>query len=163
LLIAGGRSVTLGEKLKALRELEGLCRGRSRGLSKAELATLIHEETGGRISVPYLSQLETGRRLHMTNKTRLLLARFFRIHPGYLVDDPPDFQEHLAAPVRNDPLGAWLRAGALRFRHDATVSEALDRLAGAPDRRRALELLGHLLAVPGLLDKLLRSVEPART
>jgi transcriptional regulator with XRE-family HTH domain len=154
--------VTLGEKLKALRELEGWCRGRSHGLSKAELATLIREEGGERISVPYLSQLETGRRVHMTNKTRLLLARFFRVHPGYLVDDPADFQEHLAAPVGSDPLGAWLHAGALRFRHDAAVSEALDGLAATPDRRKALELLRHLLAVPGLLDTLLLSVKSAR-
>src|SRR3990170_1522192 len=101
----------LREKLKVLREVEGTCRGLPRDLSKAEMVKLIREEMGERISMPYLSQLEAGTRTHMTNKTRLLLARFFRIHPGYLVDDPEDFQRHIATPLahRPEPLADWLR------------------------------------------------------
>src|SRR5215831_15882380 len=91
--------MTLGEKLKVLREIEGTCRGRSHGLTKAETVKLIRDELGAAISLPYLSQLESGRRSHMTNKTRLLLARFFKIHPGYLVDDPMEFRETLTTPV----------------------------------------------------------------
>src|SRR5215813_12204290 len=108
----------IAEKLRALRELEGLCRGLTRGLSKAETVKLIHAELGERISLPYLSQLEAGKRGHMTNTTRLLLARFFRVHPGFLVDDPVDFRQQVGVPIPDtvDPFDGWLRAGALRFR-----------------------------------------------
>src|SRR5258708_33851147 len=35
------------------------------------------------ISQSYLSQIESGTRPHLTNTTRLLLAKFFKLHPGY--------------------------------------------------------------------------------
>ena len=151
----------VGEKLRALRQLEGLCRGLPRELSKVEMAKLIQEETGERISLPYLSQLEAGTRRHMTNKTRLLLARFFRIHPGYLVDDPEDYQRQLVTPVprSKDFLADWLRVGADRFRHDPLISQSLERLAKSPDRRTALRLLHELLAMPALMSRLLHAVE----
>ncbi len=151
----------LGEKLKVLRKLEGMCRGLPRELSKAEMAKLIREELRERISLPYLSQLEAGTRTHMTNKTRLLLARFFRIHPGYLVDDPADYQRQLATPVprSKEILVDWLLVGADRFRHDPLVAETLERLAKNPDRRKALRLLHELLAMPELMDRLLQTME----
>ncbi len=138
-----------------------MCRGLPRDLSKAEMVKLIREEMGERISMPYLSQLEAGTRTHMTNKTRLLLARFFRIHPGYLVDDPEDFQRHIATPLahRPEPLADWLLVGAAHFRHDPLVAETLERLAQFPERRRALRLLRELLAMPALMDRLLHTVE----
>jgi len=159
-----GEAVTLGQKLRGLRELESVCRGRVKGLSKAEMVKLISEELDERISLAYLSQLESGKRGHMTNTTRLLLARFFRVHPGYLVDDPPDFREQLGSPVEStgDGLAPWLRAGALRFRHDPLISEVLERLAATSDRRKAFQVLRQLLAMPGVLDKLLLSVEVSR-
>jgi hypothetical protein len=151
----------LSEKLRVLRELEGMCRGLPRALSKAEVAKLIREEAEEKISLPYLSQLEGGTRTHMTNKTRLLLARFFRIHPGYLVDDPEEFREQLATPLsgRSQTLGAWLGVGALRFRHDPLVSETLERLAAHPERRKALHLLHEVLSMPALMDRLLQAFE----
>lgn len=151
----------LSEKLKVLRELEGMCRGFPNELSKAQVVKLIQKELGDRISLPYLSQLEAGRRTHMTNKTRLLLARFFRIHPGYLVDDPDEFHWHLgtAFPIQADPLVEWLRVGGARFRHDPLVSETLRRLATHPERRKAFRLLRGLLAMPALLDRLLHAME----
>ena len=151
----------LGEKLNALRELEGRCRGLARGLSKAEAVRLIREETGQRISLPYLSQLERGTRTHMTNRTRLLLARFFRVHPGLLVDDPDDFREHLLTPIgdHSQTLAAWLRVGAARFRHDPLASETFERLATHPERHKALRLLHHLLEMPALMDRLLHTFE----
>ena len=78
LLLANTNTMRLREKLRVLREVEGTCRGLPRALSKAEVVKLIREEAEERISLPYLSQLEGGTRTHMTNKTRLLLARFFR-------------------------------------------------------------------------------------
>jgi hypothetical protein len=97
----------------------------------------------------------------MTGKTRLLLARFFRIHPGYLVDDPEEFSRQVITPIPEPPASfvAWLRAGAARFRHDALVAETLRRLAGYPERRKALRLLNELLALPALMDRLLHTLE----
>lgn len=156
--------MTVGQKLKILRELEGRCRGQSRALSKAETVKLIRAELGERISLSYLSQLEAGKRAHMTNTTRLLLAGFFRVHPGFLVDDPADFRQQLAAPIAADGGGleAWLRAGANRFRHDPLVADTLERLANDPDRRKALRFFHHVLAMPALMDRLLLAVESHR-
>ena len=47
------------------------------------------------LSQSYLSQIESGRRPHLTNTTRLLLARFFKVHPGYLVEDPEGYHAEL--------------------------------------------------------------------
>src|SRR5438270_326746 len=76
----------LGEKLRYLREVEGTLRGLDRELSQVEMARLIQKELGKSISQSYLSQIEGGTRPHLTNSTRMLLARFFKVHPGYLVD-----------------------------------------------------------------------------
>lgn len=151
----------LREKLRVLRELEGMCRGFPRELPKADVVKLIQKELGERISLPYLSQLEAGTRKHMTNKTRLLLARFFRIHPGYLVDDPEEFHRHLATPISGptESLTDWFRAGAARFRHDPLVAETLEKLANYPERRKVLLLLRELLVMPALVDRLLHTME----
>ena len=151
----------LSEKLRILRKLEGRCRGLPRSLTKAETVKLVREETGDRISLPYLSQLERGTRTHTTHKTRLLLARFFRVHPGFLIDDPEEFREHLATPVpdASQTLAAWLRVGAARFRHDPIVSKTLARLAKYPEPRKAMRLLHDLLGMPVLMDRLLHALE----
>lgn len=158
------QSMRLGDKLRALRELEGSFRGLGGPMPKSMVVKLIREELGGKISPPYLSQLEAGTRAHMTARTRLLLARFFRVHPGYLVDDPEAFQSDLATPLPDaaDSLAAWLRAGAARFEADRPVAEALARLAEHPERRRALQLLGDVLRAPGLLDRLLHVLQAPR-
>ncbi len=72
----------LGEKLRYLREVEGTLRGLDRELSQQEMARLIQKELGKSISQSYLSQIESGARPHLTNSTRMLLARFFKVHPG---------------------------------------------------------------------------------
>jgi hypothetical protein len=41
-----------------------------------------------------------GARPHLTNATRMLLAKFFKVHPGYLVDDPEGFHTELISDVR---------------------------------------------------------------
>jgi len=156
--------VRLTDKLRLLREIEGTCRGLSRALSKAEVVRLIQTEHGDRISIPYLSQLEAGARRHLTNKTRLLLARFFRVHPGYLVDDPEDFREHIGAPLGDggDALTRWLRSGAARFRDDPLLSQTLERLAANPDRRSALHLLREVLGRPPLMERLLHALQSGK-
>ena len=114
------------------------------------------------ISQSYLSQIENGQRPHLTNDTRLLLAKFFKVHPGYLVSDPPGFQTELSAAVApvETGLDRWLREGAARLGTDQALGEALDRLADHPNSRDCLVLLGEMIAMPGLVDRLSETLLP---
>ena len=80
--------MTLGEKIRYLREVEGSLRGLDRPITQLELVRAVHKELGKRISQSYVSQIESGARPHVTQSTRALLAKFFKVHPGFLVDDP---------------------------------------------------------------------------
>src|SRR6202012_4540350 len=115
--------MTLGEKLRYLREVEGTLRGLDRELSQLELARLIQKELGKSISQSYLSQIESGVRPHLTNTTRMLLAKFFKVHPGYLVDDPAGYTTELVSDLQTleDKFDLWLISGAERFRRDPEV------------------------------------------
>src|SRR5882724_4838663 len=84
--------MTLGQKLRQLRHLEGELRGLGRELTQSELVRAIRSELGQTISQSYLSLIEKGTRRHLSQESRQLLARFFKVHPGYLVTDPPGFQ-----------------------------------------------------------------------
>ena len=95
----------MGERkrvLEGLREAEGALRGLDREMTQQEVVRAIKKELRKTISQSYLSQIESGARPHLTNSTRLLLAKFFKVHPGYLVDDPEGFQtgrNRLMAPM----------------------------------------------------------------
>jgi len=147
----------LGEKLRYLREVEGTLRGLDRELSQVEMARLIQKELGKSISQSYLSQIESGARPHLTNSTRMLLARFFKVHPGYLVDDPEGFQNELLSDVGalEDKLDLWLVSGAERFCRDAELHHALLTVAKHSDSRMCLILIGTILENPGLADRLM--------
>jgi transcriptional regulator with XRE-family HTH domain len=147
----------LGEKLRYLREVEGALRGLSRELSQLEMARLVKKELGKPISQSYLSQIESGARPHLTNSTRMLLARFFKVHPGYLVDDPQGFQNELMSDVGalEDKLDLWLVSGAERFRRDPELHHALLEVARHGDSRLCLILLGTILENPGLAERLM--------
>src|SRR4026208_1852336 len=107
----------LGGKLKYLREIEGTLRGLGREMTQQEIVRSIKKELGKTISQSYLSQIENGSRPHLTNSTRMLLARFFKVHPGYLVDDPEGYQTELVSDVvaLEDKVDLWLISGAERF------------------------------------------------
>src|SRR5438105_8643078 len=147
----------LGEKLRYLREVEGTLRGLDRELSQVELARLVQKELGKSISQSYLSQIESGTRPHLTNSTRMLLARFFKVHPGYLVDDPEGFQNELVSDLGavEDKLDLWLVSGAERFCRDADLHHALLTVAMHKDSRMCLFLLGTILENPGLAERLI--------
>src|SRR5512140_3176292 len=146
--------MTVGEKLRYLRTVEGTLRGFDREMTQQAVSEAIERELGASISQSYLSQIERGQRPHLTNTTRMALARFFNVHPGYLVDDPAGFHEELTSAVRTleDNLDLWLISGAERFRHDPPVQEALLKLAMHGDTRRALTLLSAVLDTPELAD-----------
>jgi len=154
--------MTLGEKLRYLRSVEGTLRGLNRDMSQAEVSRAVRAELKDSISQAYLSQIESGRRPHLTNKTRLLLARFFKVHPGYLVDDPEGFHTELTSEVRGleDKLDLWLIHGAERFRRDAEIRRALLAVAKHPDSRECLILLAEILETPKLAERLLQVLRP---
>ena len=146
----------LGEKLRYLREVEGTLRNLSREMTQQEVVRAVKTELKESISQSYLSQIESGARPHLTNGTRLLLARFFKVHPGYLVDDPEGFHTELMSEARTqeDQLDLWLIDGAERFRRDIEVSQALLTLAKHEDSRKCLMLLESILETPELADRL---------
>ncbi len=150
-------NMRLGEKIRYLREVEGTLRGLNRELSQLEVARMIQKELGKSISQSYLSQIESGARPHLTNSTRMLLARFFKVHPGYLVDDPEGFQNELISDVGalEDKLDLWLVSGAERFARDADLHHALLTVAKHSDSRMCILLLGTILENPGLAERLL--------
>ena len=153
----------LGEKIRYLREVEGSLRGMGRAINQQELVRLIEAETGGKLSQSYLSQIESGARPHMTNTTRQTLAGFFKVHPGYLVDDPEGYHPELQSDIRGieDKLDLWLVAGAEKFRQDAVLKHALLTLARNEQSRDCLLLLESILETPGLMPRLLEVLRPA--
>ena len=125
-------------------------------MTQQEVVAAIKAELSETISQAYLSQIERGVRPHLTNKTRLLLARFFKVHPGYLVDDPEGYHAELLSDARalEDKLDLWLISGAERFRRDPQLRQALLALARHEDSRRCLLLLHAVMETPGLVDRL---------
>lgn len=154
--------MTLGEKLRYLRLVEGNLRGMEREMTQQEVVRAMRTELKEKISQSYLSQIENGTRPHLTNKTRLLLSKFFKVHPGYLVDDPEGFHTELLSDVSadEDKLDLWLIQGAERFRRDPIVSRALLNLAKHEDSRRCLMLLDAILETPQLAERLLHVLRP---
>jgi len=152
----------LGEKIRYLRAVEGTLRGLDREMSQLEIARAMQTEMKKSISQSYLSQIERGTRPHLTNTTRMLLAKFFKVHPGYLVDDPEGFHTELISDVGalEDKLDLWLVSGAERFRKDVEVSQALLALAKHSDSRKCLVLLNEILETPELLDRLMQVLKP---
>lgn len=156
--------MTLGEKIRYLREVEGSLRGLGRPMTQLELVKAIRQELGPRqtISQSYLSQIESGARPHMTQSSRALLARFFKVHPGFLVDDPEGYHAELTSDLRTTEgqLDVWLLQGSERFASDPEVSNVLIQAAREKDTRRCLLLLGAILDTPGLADRLLEALRP---
>jgi transcriptional regulator with XRE-family HTH domain len=157
----------VGEKIRYLREVEGSLRGLGRPMTQQEIVNAIRQELGrggkGKtISQSYLSQIEGGSRPHMTQSSRALLAKFFKVHPGFLVDDPEGYHTELTSDLRTTEgqLDVWLLQGSERFASDPEVSNVLIKCAREKDTRRCLLLLGTILETPGLADRLLEALRP---
>src|SRR5689334_23211693 len=153
----------LGEKIRYLREVEGTLHGLGRALTQQEVVDAIAQDLGQKISQSYLSQIESGARPHLTNSSRMLLARFFNVHPGYLVDDPEGYQTELVSDVATleDKLDLWLISGAERFSRDADLHHALLAVARHANSRMCLVLLGTILENPGLAERLMQVLKPS--
>ena len=154
----------LGDKLRSLRAVEGSLRGLGRPLTQQELASAMKREIGRGLSQAYLSQIESGARPHLTHKTRDLLARLFRVYPGFLVDDPEGYTLGLQSELRamDAKVDSWLFAGAGQFTADPQLQRALMTIAETPDSRRPLLLLAEILRTPGLFERLAEVLRPEK-
>jgi transcriptional regulator with XRE-family HTH domain len=155
--------MTLGEKIRYMREMEGALRGMQREMTQLEVVQAVKKELDESISQSYLSQIESGRRPHLTNRTRLLLAKFFKVHPGYLVDDPQGYHRELLSDLRavEGRLDSWIEEGAERFAKDSELRQSLLVLARHEDSRKCLLLLRSILETPGLADRLFEVLNSA--
>ncbi|MFZ0293511.1 MAG: helix-turn-helix transcriptional regulator [Candidatus Sulfotelmatobacter sp.] len=152
----------LGEKIRYLREVEGSLRGLGRPMTQQEIVKAVRQELRKSISQSYLSQIESGTRPHMTQSSRALLAKFFKVHPGFLVDDPEGYHTELTSDLRTTEgqLDVWLLQGSERFVSDPEISDVLLKAAREKDTRRSLLLLGAILDTPGLAERLLEALRP---
>src|SRR3984893_7606556 len=172
----------LSDKIRYLREVEGKLRALNRAMTQQELVRAIQAEATSNSAAPkpgtkpnskgktkpatisqsYLSQIESGARPHLTNTTRLLLAKFFKVHPGYLVDDPEGYHSELLSDLRTteDKLDLWLVGGAERFRRDSALCQALLTVATHSDPRRCFLLIEAIIETPALLDRLFHVLRP---
>src|SRR5690348_12163319 len=155
--------MNLAEKIKHLREIEGELRELNRPMTQMEVVKAMQEELGESISQAYLSQLESSKRLHLTASSRDLLARFFKVHPGYLVSDPPDYSTDLLTDMTSDEdrLTTWLTASSAEWRSEPDIQELLQRLADSPEAHRYLSLFRKLAELP--VDELEAIVEAITT
>src|SRR4051812_935478 len=146
----------LGEKIRYLRTVEGMLRNLGREMTQQEVVDGIRKDLDQPLSQSYLSQIESGARPHLTNTSRQVLAQFFKVHPGYLVDDPEGYHMELTSEVRRveGKLDAWLLEGAERFHADEGLSQALFAIADRDNSRESLMLLAQILKTPNLAERL---------
>jgi transcriptional regulator with XRE-family HTH domain len=156
--------MTLGDKLRSLRAVEGSLRGLGRPMTQLELAQAMKREVGRGLSQAYLSQIESGSRPHLTQATRDLLAKFFRVYPGFLVDDPEGYSLGLQSDLRatEAKVDRWLYASVDQFSSDPELSDALLTVAEVPDSRQAILLLSEIVRTPGLAERLGEVLRPTR-
>jgi transcriptional regulator with XRE-family HTH domain len=154
--------MTLGDKLRSLRSVEGSLRGLGRAMTQLEMVKAMKREVGKSLSQAYLSQIESGARPHLTHTTQELLARFFRVYPGFLVNDPLGYSRGLQSELRvvDAKVDSWLYAGVGQFSTDPELQRALKMIAEHPDSRQALLLLAEILRVPGLEERLSEVLRP---
>ncbi len=155
--------MNLAEKMKHLRAVEGDLRGLNRPMTQVEVVTAMQEELGVKVSQAYLSQLERNKRLHLTASSRDVLSRFFKVHPSYLISDPPDYSTDLVTEMGSDSdrLGTWLAASAHEWHTEPDAHVFLQQLADTEDPRIYLKLFSKLMNLS--IDELEAIVEAVTT
>jgi transcriptional regulator with XRE-family HTH domain len=155
--------MNLSEKMKHLREVEGELRGLNRPMTQTEVVKAMQVELNESITQAYFSQLENGKRVHLTSSSRDLLSRFFKVQPGYLVSDLPDYSTNLLTDMdyETDRLGTWLMASAEEWRSEPLIQKFLTSLANVEDPRRYFALFYELMDLS--VDKLENIVHMIKT
>ena len=140
----------LSEKIKHLRQVEGELRELNRPMTQMEVVKAMQEELHESISQAYLSHLEGGKRVHLTASSRDLLAKFFKVLPGYLVSDPPDYSTDLVSDMETgtDRLATWLSARASEWHAEPVIQSFFQHLANVEDPRRYFALFEQLMDLP---------------
>ncbi|HLH60173.1 MAG TPA: helix-turn-helix transcriptional regulator [Ktedonobacteraceae bacterium] len=154
--------MNLSEKIKHLREVEGELRGYNRPMTQMEVVKAMYEELHESISQAYLSQIENGKRVHLTASSRDLLSRFFKVHPGYLVSDPPDYNTDLMTDIQDesDRLMTWIEASAEEWHAEPLLQAFFERLASVEEPRRYIALFYELMDIPlEALETLLSAIK----
>jgi len=157
--------MNLAEKMKHLRAVEGELRELNRPMTQMEVVKAMQEELGESISQAYLSQLESSKRLHLTASSRELLARFFKVHPGYLVSDPTDYSTDLLTDLEQDTdrLHNWLVASATEWHTEPALQDVLQSLAASQEPRRYLEVFREFMHIHiEDLEAILSALESAK-
>ena len=155
--------MTLAQKLRQLRQLEGDLRGLGRELTQAELVRAIKTELGETISQSYLSLIEKGSRQAPVERIaaapRAVLqgaSRLSRQRPARISD-----RAHVGG---RDDRDRGSIAGSLTARRASPTTRrsaaALERLAAHAETRRCLVLLGEMISMPGLVDRLSETLVP---
>src|SRR5947209_1832334 len=155
--------MNLSEKIKHLREVEGELRGLNRPMTQVEVVKAMQDELHETISQAYLSQIENGKRVHLTASSRDLLSRFFKVHPGYLVSDPPDYSTDLLTDMESetDRLSTWLAASAEEWGTEPVIQDFFERLASVEEPRRYLALLRQFIDLSvEELETIVRYINP---
>ena len=116
-------------------------------MTKAEVLRAMQAELGESVSHAYLCQLESGARTHMSPSTRSLLARFFKVLPGYLVSDPEGYQATVVSGLEEQPdtLKAWLERRADELKDDLFLYHVLLRMARDANPRRFFEAIDAMI------------------
>jgi transcriptional regulator with XRE-family HTH domain len=155
--------MNLSEKIKHLREVEGELRGLNRPMTQTEVVKAMQEELNESITQAYLSQLENGKRVHLTASSRDLLSRFFKVQPGYLVSDLADYSTDLLTDMDydTDRLETWLLASAEEWRSEPPIQKFFTSLANVEDTRRYIALFHELIDLS--VDKLENIVRAIKT
>jgi hypothetical protein len=79
-----------------------------------------------------------------------LLSRFFKVHPGYLVSDPPDYSVDLLTDMEQetDRLETWLAASTEEWNGEPEVQQFFQSLNSLDEPRRYLTLFTALSRLP---------------
>ena len=125
--------------------------------SLQDVATAVVERPGGRLVQGCQSLV------HLTSSSRDLLSRFFKVQPGYLVSDLPDYSTNLLTDMdyETDRLGTWLMASAEEWRSEPLIQKFLTSLANVEDPRRYFALFYELMDLS--VDKLENIVHMIKT
>ena len=159
-----GSSMTLGNKLRSLRAVEGSLRGLGRPMTQQELAAAMKREVGRGLSQAYLSQIESGTRPHLTHSTRdaagALLPRLSRFPGGRSGRLHARVAVRASRRRRKDRFLAVCRRGTVCRRSGSW--SALLAIAEHEDSRQALLLLAEILRTPGLAERLGEVLHPGK-
>ena len=80
-----------------------------------------------------------------------MLSKFFKVHPGYLVDDPEGYHTELTSDLRTSEgkLDVWLLQGSEHFVSDPEISNVLIKAArGAVSDAPGDDVRKRLMVVP---------------